>query len=265
MVSITLDGAFFVPYPTLLYPGRLVPAPSLKKERIKYFFLSLKSKNYLCQKRIMALKIAILSQKGGVGKSTLSRLLAVEYARNDWQVKIADMDISQGTVTEWNRVRMKHQVAPTIAVEQFMMVKDALKQEAHYDLLIFDGEPHSTKKTLDIAQESDFIIMPSGVTLDDLLPTIKLAHEFKKNGIDRKKIGIALTRVGDSQGEINGAREYIEEAGYHCLGTIQEKTSIGQAHDGGRAANETAFKSVNQYTDKFVQAIVDRLRETKKV
>lgn len=213
----------------------------------------------------MALKIAVISQKGGVGKSTISRLLAVEYARNKWEVKIADMDLSQGTVTEWNRIRMDNSVEPKIAVEQFMAVKDAVKQESYYDLVVFDGEPHSTKKTLEIAEASDFIILPTGVTVDDLLPTVKLAHELKKSGIDRKKIGIALSRVGDSQAEAEGARQYIEEAGYHYLGLIQEKTSIGQAHDSGKAANETAFKSVNQNIDQFVQAIVDRMAKVKKV
>lgn len=209
------------------------------------------------------MKIGVLSQKGGVGKSTISRLLAVEYARNKWEVKIADMDLSQGTVTEWNRTRMENGVEPKIAVEQFMTVKDAIKQETYYDLVVFDGEPHSTKKTLEIAEVSDFIILPTGVTVDDLLPTIKLAHELKKNGIDRKKIGIALSRVGDSQAEADGAREYIEEAGYHYLGMIQEKTSIGQAHDSGKAANETTFKTVNQTIDKFVQSIVDRMQQVK--
>lgn len=211
----------------------------------------------------MALKIGVISQKGGVGKSTISRLLAVEYARNKWEVKIADMDLSQGTITEWNRTRMENQVNPKIAVEQFMTVKDALKHDPHYDLIVFDGEPHSTKKTLEIAEICDFIVLPTGVTVDDLMPTIKLAHELKKNGIDRKKIGIALSRVGDSQAEADGAREYIQEAGYHYLGLIQEKTSIGQAHDGGRAANETPFKSVNQTIDKFVQSMVDRMGQLK--
>lgn len=211
----------------------------------------------------MALKIGIISQKGGVGKSTLSRLLAVEYSRNGWEVKIADMDLSQGTVTEWNRIRMENDIEPKIAVEQFMTVKDALKQDTRYDLLIFDGEPHSTKKTLEIALACDFMVVPTGVTVDDLLPTIKLAHELKRNGIDRKKIGIALSRVGDSHSELNGAKEYIEEAGYYYLGMLQEKTSIGQAHDSGKAANETAFKSVNQATDQFIQAIVDRMELVK--
>lgn len=211
----------------------------------------------------MALKIAVISQKGGVGKSTISRLLAVEYAKNQWEVKIADMDLSQGTVTEWNRTRMENGGSPQIAVEQFMTSKDVLKQEGNYDLIVYDGEPHSTKKTLEIAAASDYIILPTGLTVDDLLPTIKLAHELRKNGIDRRKMGIALSRVGDSQAEVEGAKEYIEDAGYHYLGLIHEKTSIGQAHDMGKAANETPFKSVNKAIDAFVQAIVDRLNQLK--
>jgi chromosome partitioning protein len=211
----------------------------------------------------MALKIAVISQKGGVGKSTISRLLAVEYAKNQWEVKIADMDLSQGTVTEWNRTRMENGGSPQIAVEQFMTPKDVMKQEGYYDLIVFDGEPHSTKKTLEIAAASDYVILPTGVTVDDLLPTIKLAHELRKNGIDRRKMGIALSRVGDSQAEVEGAKEYIEDAGYHYLGLIHEKTSIGQAHDMGKAANETPFKSVNKAIDAFVQAIVDRLNQLK--
>ena len=49
----------------------------------------------------MAALVGLVSQKGGVGKSTLARLVAREYAAAGWQVKIADLDISQGTSTDW--------------------------------------------------------------------------------------------------------------------------------------------------------------------
>ena len=45
----------------------------------------------------MALVIGVVSQKGGVGKSTCARLIAREYAYAGWDVKIADLDVSQGT------------------------------------------------------------------------------------------------------------------------------------------------------------------------
>jgi chromosome partitioning protein len=218
----------------------------------------------LRQRRIfMAQIISIVSQKGGVGKSTLSRLLAVEYARNEFNVKIADMDLSQGTVTEWNRLRMSKGTAPLVHVEQFNSVNEVLKQDKNYDLIIFDSAPHATRLTLDIALQSDFIILPSGVTLDDLRPTIRLAHELVGKGIDANKIGILLSRVGSSVAEINSAKRYITEGGYFYLGAIPEKTSIGQAHDIGKAANETTFKSITQSVDEVIQMIVNRIQEIK--
>jgi chromosome partitioning protein len=45
--------------------------------------------------------IAFTGQKGGIGKSTLGRLVAREYANAGWRVKIADLDVSQGTSFNW--------------------------------------------------------------------------------------------------------------------------------------------------------------------
>jgi MinD-like ATPase involved in chromosome partitioning or flagellar assembly len=42
----------------------------------------------------VALLIGVVSQKGGVGKSTLCHLIAREYAAGSWNVKIADLDPS---------------------------------------------------------------------------------------------------------------------------------------------------------------------------
>ena len=44
--------------------------------------------------------IAILSQKGGGGKSTLARCLAVELTRQKFKVLLVDLDIQQKTSWE---------------------------------------------------------------------------------------------------------------------------------------------------------------------
>src|SRR5450755_3707911 len=49
----------------------------------------------------MTIFISLCSQKGGVSKSTLARLVAREYANAGWSVKIADLDVSQGTSFSW--------------------------------------------------------------------------------------------------------------------------------------------------------------------
>ena len=53
----------------------------------------------------MALQIGAISQKGGVGKSSIARLIAREYAVAGWDVKIADLDIAQATSTNWKQRR----------------------------------------------------------------------------------------------------------------------------------------------------------------
>ena len=49
--------------------------------------------------------ISLISQKGGVGKSAVARLLAVEFTKAGWSVKIADLDPAQGTSTKWKARR----------------------------------------------------------------------------------------------------------------------------------------------------------------
>jgi chromosome partitioning protein len=168
--------------------------------------------------------IGICSQKGGVGKSTLARLIAREYAAAKWNVKIGDLDIGQGTSFNWQSRRLQHDIKPVIAVERFGTVKQALKVAHHHDMLILDGPPHSTAGTLRIAQASDLVILPTGLSLDDLQPTVLLAHELAKKGVPKAKIAFALSRVGESHLEITEAQTYIREAGYRVLaGSIPEK------------------------------------------
>ena len=47
--------------------------------------------------------------------------------------------------------------------------------------MVIDGAPHSSKMTKEIAESSDIIIIPTGLSLDDLEPTVLLAHELVKN------------------------------------------------------------------------------------
>ena len=213
----------------------------------------------------MTLILPIVSQKGGVGKSTLARLIAREYAAADWNVKIADLDIGQGTSFNWQSRRLQQQVEPIIAVERFGTVKQALKVASHVDLLILDGPPHSTAGTLKIAEASDLVILPTGLSLDDLQPSVLLAHELVKKGIAREKIAFALCRVGDSNLELIEAQTYITEAGYRVLtGSIPEKIAYRRASDAGRALTETRFPSLNDRSDELAQSVINLVTKLKK-
>jgi chromosome partitioning protein len=213
----------------------------------------------------MAVVLGLISQKGGVGKSTLARLVAREYAAAGWNVKIADLDISQGTSFNWQARRLQHAIKPTVAVERFGSVETAVKVATVYDLLILDGAPHSTATTLKIAQASAAVILPTGLALDDLEPAVLLAHELVKKGIGRRRIMLALCRVGESESEIAEGRDYIAQAGYTVLaGSIPEKIAYRRASDEGRALTETRFATLNARSDELVQGIINLITPKRK-
>lgn len=208
----------------------------------------------------MTIFIGVISQKGGVGKSTISRLLAYEYAIAGWDVKIADMDISQGTSQDWKQRREMNEFIPYIAVESFRTITQALKHAEVHDLVIFDGAPHSTRASLEIAQKSDLVILPTGLALDDLKPGVLLAHELVEAKIPEERIVFALCRVGDRANEIEEARSYIEKAGYVVLaGSLPEKTAYRRVSDQGKAISEVSYLSLRKRADEMVQDVVDRI------
>lgn len=210
----------------------------------------------------MTVFVGVISQKGGVGKSTLARLLGREYAIAKWDVKIADMDIAQGTSNDWNRRRENNEIKPYIAVESFRTVNQALKHAEVHDLVIFDGAPHSNKASLEIAKNSDLVILPTGLSLDDLKPSVLLAHELIDASIPEEKIVFALCRVGDRANEIEEARNYIQRAGYKTIqGSLPEKTAYRRASDDGKAISEVSYLSLRKRADEVVQDIINQITE----
>ena len=132
--------------------------------------------------------ISLISQKGGVGKSALSRLIAVEYAKAGWAVKIGDLDTGQGSTAKWKARRDQNGIAPEIPVEKYATVDRAINDAENYDLMVLDGPAFAERRGLSMAQASDLIIMPTGYSLDDmdrklkLLMNWKTRHQFRADG-----------------------------------------------------------------------------------
>lgn len=211
----------------------------------------------------MAYKIGVISQKGGVGKSTIARLIASQFARLDegsWLVKIADMDVSQGTSFHWMQRRTAASVQPEIRVEGFTRVENAITDAEQFHVMVLDGAPHSSADTLKIAQASDVVIIPTGTALDDLEPSVRLAHELKGKGVAPGQIVFGLTRTGDSDAENQEARDYIQLAGYRVAeGSLPERIGYRRASDTGLSAAETPYKSLNERADEFFKSLMAQL------
>jgi chromosome partitioning protein len=201
--------------------------------------------------------IAFVSQKGGVGKSTLARGLAREAAKSGLAVKIADLDTQQGTSVEWHRRRLNEGVEPAVSVEGYKTADQALSQAVHYDLLIIDAPARASEGTKRIAERAQLVVQPTNPALDDLGPAVRLFHELTKAGIPKSRLVFALNHVLTDTEEV-AAREYLREAGYAVLqGYIPSKTSYRDAQNHGRAITETRYGALNEKADSLIQALIN--------
>lgn len=205
--------------------------------------------------------IAFVSQKGGVGKSTLARALAREAAAGGLAVKIADLDTQQGTSVDWHRLRLSQGIEPVVSVEAFATAAQALAAAEAFDLLVIDGPARTSSATLDIARAADLVVQPSGASRDDLVPAVREYHALVKAGIPADRLTLALNRIG-TPAEEAAAREFLEQAGYSVLnGYLREQPAYRLAQNGGRAVTETSWSALNERADTLIQSLIDRINE----
>ena len=204
--------------------------------------------------------IATASQKGGVGKSTLCRMIAREAAINGLTGKIADFDVRQSTTKRWTERRMQNGVEPTIRAETFLSVSEAVKDATDFDVFILDGAPQASKQTKEMASVADLLIIPTSDSFEDREPAVELANDLYSDGINPVKIAFALCRVGGSKVQLAEARTYLSKTLYILLdGEMPERDSFKTLLRDGRAPTESPFKSLRERSGLMAQNAINAL------
>jgi chromosome partitioning protein len=195
-----------------------------------------------------AMRIAsFVGQKGGVGKSTLARVLAVAAAREQHKVLIGDFDLEQLTCLEWSAMRMRHGIEPDIEARAFKSLKKLRKTVTDFDLVVVDTRGLADELTEDVSKESDVVFLPTGTSMDDLRPTLALARRLAKTRSVSNKIVIVLSKTGRSERLLEQAEATISEAGFDMLNAVWPERDGFQADlDVGRAGSESSNPHLKQ-------------------
>jgi chromosome partitioning protein len=205
----------------------------------------------------MVAVISCLSQKGGVAKSSLARLVAGEYAARKRRILLADLDTLQATSLEWSRRRVDAGYLPQVPTGSFDSVKKVLKASEGMDVVIIDGRGFSDRQTLQAAEVANVILLPTGLAVDDLQPAVRLAHELRSTGIAPERLVFVLCRTGDGAREIEEAQQYIAAADYRCLAAVwPERAGFRRAHDEGRIATEVRHSALKARARLFADALI---------
>lgn len=103
--------------------------------------------------------IAILNQKGGVGKTTLAVHLATAFARMGRRVLLIDAD-PQGSALDWAAARHGQPLFPVVGLPKNSIHKELPTLASNFDLVIIDGPPRVYDVAKSAVGASDLVLVP---------------------------------------------------------------------------------------------------------
>lgn len=197
--------------------------------------------------------IAFISQKGGVGKSTLSQALATEAQKQKIKVLLADCDPQQVSSYEWSKIKGK------VPCQVFNQVKDIWPLTKQYNLIIIDGPARTSQATKEIAQKADLVIQPTGASRLDLVPALKEFNALKQAGIPTKKLLFVLTRLS-SKAEAKAIQKYLDKSDYNYSPYyLYEKASYKQVQNEGKAITKVKYEKLTKQVQQLIDSLLDYL------
>lgn len=179
--------------------------------------------------------VALISQKGGTGKSTLATHLAVCAERHRQSVALFDID-PQASAYKWNqRRRAGTPLVVKVAPAQLpTLIQQAQLQ--HADLILIDTAGRSDVATRHALQVADFVLVPCRPAaadldaLEDTLHLIKL-HPNKQAAV---VLNAAPTRGGMAEEARTAITEHLEVAPV----VLCQRSAYAHAWIDGRSVEE---------------------------
>ena len=146
--------------------------------------------------------VTLSSLKGGVGKSTLSLMLATAIAEAGAKVLLVDAD-SQGSVSDWAAARESDGPFSVVGMAHANIHKQLPKIAADYDHVIIDTPPRIAEVTRSAILAADVVLIPVSPSAfdnwasDSTTAIVKEAQVFKDDlltafVISKKIVGTAI-------------------------------------------------------------------------
>jgi len=102
--------------------------------------------------------IAVLNQKGGVGKTTLTSNIGEAFKRSGLSVLLVDSD-PQGSLRDWNEAS-GGEVLSVVGLDRETLAKDLNAIMGNYDIVLIDGAPQSGRLAAAAIKAAELVLIP---------------------------------------------------------------------------------------------------------
>lgn len=145
------------------------------------------------------MKIAVLNQKGGVGKTTLSIHIASTLALTGKRVLLIDAD-AQGSSQDWSSIRKKENLFNVVGISKNIIHKEMPTLSESYDHVVIDGPPHVSSVSKSAIAAADFVLIPVQPSPYDIWASadiVNLIRDMKDtlSGIKEFDVAFVINRI----------------------------------------------------------------------
>jgi len=214
----------------------------------------------------MALVIAVVGLKGGIGKSTIAVNVATCLHRDGHRVLLVDTD-AQGTSSMWSAAGAEagHDGPTVVSVEGKGLRRDIENLGRGFDVLVIDGPPKLGTETRSAMVVADLVVLPATPGAADLwalAKTVEIVEEARAlapgmhaaivaNRTDRTALATAL-------------RKHLAGFGLPLLETsLGARVAFGEATLGGQgvidyAPDSDAAREVRRLVRELLGVLKER-------
>jgi chromosome partitioning protein len=181
--------------------------------------------------------VAIISQKGGSGKTTLALHLSVASSNSGRNTAVIDLD-PQASSTKWADRRQKFSEVPVVMSVHASRLNHEMERVRSNggEMIYLDTAPHSDSAALEAAKAADLILVPCRPAILDLEA---ISNTLELVSTTRKPIYVVLNAVPPNSSEWKEAAEAITALGVEvCPSRLVHRIAFSRSLINGLTAQE---------------------------